>query len=204
MLYKSSSFHFSFSIRCFSPWSSWCTSAGLTAICQCRSWTSPKLDARLQMWPPICQTEGKDHFPASAGYLVGNNHPGCGWLAHYWLIFHLLSTGTLRSVSVKLLCSSIGILGLLHPGCEAATAFVELHTVLVDLISSLLRSSETFLSSVQTTPSNLVLPVNLLGVDTIPAEYGIVDGFLFRWVCHPPYSLYLTNFSIKIPQENKL
>lgn len=110
-MYKSSSFHLPFYIRSFSPWPSWCTSAVLTAICQCLSWTSPKLDARLQMWPPMCQTEGKDHFPATASYPVGNNHLGCGWLAHYWLIFNLLSIGTLRSVSVKLLCSSIGIWG---------------------------------------------------------------------------------------------
>lgn len=111
MPYKSSSFHLSFYIRCFSPWPSCCTSAGLTAICQCLSWTSPKLDTGLQMWLPMCQTEGKDHFPASADYPVGNNHLGCGWLAHYWLTFHLLSTGTCRSVSVKLLCSSVGIWG---------------------------------------------------------------------------------------------
>lgn len=141
------------------------------------------------MWPPMCQTEVKDHFAASAVCPVGNNHPGCGWLEHHWLIFHLLSTGTLRSVSVKLLCSSIGIWGYYILECRAAIAFVAYSSCWPNLQPVEILWDLSLQCA--TTPSNLVLPVDLPRHDTIPAGHGIVDHVWLRWACHPPYSLYL-------------
>lgn len=153
------------------------------------------------MWPPMCQTEGKDHFPASAGYPAGNNHPGCGWLAHYWLI--LLSTGTLRSVSVKLLCSTIGIWGY-------SILDVGLQLLLLNFIRFLLTQFPACWDPLRPFPPVYrILPQIWYCLWTCQGMTLFqLDMALLIMLCsggcvtHP--TVYLTNLSIKIPQEKKL